>query len=66
MAGPVAAFFALALGACAEDPSWPSVGRITDLSGTMTTAEREKALQDMQQKADQPHSGSAAQSKQTQ
>jgi hypothetical protein len=66
MAGPAAALFALALGACAQDPDWPAVGRITDLSGAMTPEERQQALKDMQQKGGQTRSGSISQSKQTQ
>jgi hypothetical protein len=64
MAGPAVALFALALGACAQDTGWPSLNRITDLTGIMTPEERQKAVQDMQQKGDQTRSGSASQSKQ--
>jgi hypothetical protein len=69
MAGPAAALFALALGACAQNLDWPDVGRINDLSGTMTPDERQKVLQDMQQQqhqAAQTDSGSASEAGQTQ
>jgi hypothetical protein len=65
MAGPAAVLFALALGACAQDSSWPDVGKITDLSGGMTPEERQKAVQDMQQKRDRPRAGRVSQPKQT-
>jgi hypothetical protein len=45
------------LQACAGDPTWPSIGKITDLDNIMTPEERQKAVQDIQ-KDDPNQSGS--------
>jgi len=36
------------LEACSSDPSWPVIGKISDLSNVLTPEERQKALQDLQ------------------
>ena len=66
MAGLAAVLFALGVGACAHSTDWPDVARISDLSGTMTDAERQKALQDMQQRASQTDGGTASEPEQAQ
>ncbi len=43
------------LTACAEDPKYPSLSKISDLGGILTPEERQKAVQDLQ-KQDQVHS----------
>ena len=62
MTGLAAAVLALAfcagLGACASDPDWPTLGKISDLSNVMTPEQRQKALQDLQ-KGDQAQNSSA-------
>ncbi len=61
MTGAAAAVLALALctglGACSSDPSWPTLGKVSDLTNVMTPEERQKALQDLQ-KGDQAQTGS--------
>jgi hypothetical protein len=63
IAGPAAVILALALcaglGACSSDPSWPTIGKVSDLSDAMTPAQREKVLQDLQ-KGDHGQNGTAA------
>ncbi len=62
ISGLAAAALALALcaglGACSSDPSWPTLGKVTDLDNVMTPEQRQKALQDLQ-KGDQGQNGSA-------
>jgi hypothetical protein len=36
------------LNGCASDPSWPTLGKISDLNNILTTEERQKAVQDLQ------------------
>jgi hypothetical protein len=42
--------FALCAGlqACSSDPSWPTLGKVSDLNNILTTEERQKAVQDLQ------------------
>ncbi len=40
------------LPACTSDPSWPTLGKVSDLGNVMTPEERQKAVQELQ-KADQ-------------
>ena len=55
-----AAILALAicagLGACASDPGWPTMGKISDMSNVMTPEQRQKALQDLQKSDTSPSS----------
>jgi hypothetical protein len=53
--------FALLAGlqACASDPSWPTLGKISDLTNIMSAEERQKAVQDLQ-KSDPNHDKDAA------
>jgi hypothetical protein len=53
--------FALLAGleGCASDPSWPTLGKISDLNNILTTEERQKAVQDLQ-KNDPNHDKDAA------
>ena len=46
------------LTACAEDPKYPSLAKISDLGSILTPEERQKAVQDLQ-KQDQTHSAEA-------
>ena len=46
------------LSACAEDPKYPSLSKISDLGAILTPEERQKAVQDLQ-KQDQEHSADA-------
>ncbi len=59
----VASVLALALcaglTACAEDTSYPSLSKISDLGTILTPEERQKAVQDLQ-KQDQTHNSDAA------
>ncbi|MGO9546550.1 MAG: hypothetical protein ACLPPF_17360 [Rhodomicrobium sp.] len=57
-AGAVLALCA-GLQACASDPSWPSISKVTDVGNVMTAEERQKAVQDLQ-KSDSSHDGDAA------
>ncbi|MGO9486665.1 MAG: hypothetical protein ACLPX9_19165 [Rhodomicrobium sp.] len=47
------------LGACASDPEWPTIGKITDLENVMTPEQRQKALEELQ-KADQNQNNNAS------
>jgi hypothetical protein len=53
--------FALCAGmqACSSDPSWPALGKISDLSNILTAEQRQKAVQDLQ-KNDPNHDKDAA------
>jgi uncharacterized membrane protein YgcG len=46
------------LTACADDPKYPSLSKISDLGTILTPEERQKAVQDLQ-KQDQAHSADA-------
>ncbi len=46
------------LTACADDPKYPSLARISDLGSIMTPEERQKAVEDLQ-KQNQAHSSGA-------
>ena len=46
------------LTACAEDPKYPSLSKISELGTILTPEERQKAVQDLQ-KQDQEHSADA-------
>lgn len=52
VAGFAAAALALALcagvGGCSSDPAWPVLGKVSDLTGTMTPEERQKAVEELQ------------------
>jgi hypothetical protein len=37
-----------ALQACSTDPSWPTLGKMSDLTNVLTAEERQKAVQDLQ------------------
>ena len=37
-----------ALQACSSDPSWPTIGKISDLTNVLTSEQRQKAVQDLQ------------------
>jgi hypothetical protein len=56
--------FALCAGlqACSSDPSWPTLGKISDLSNVLTAEQRQKAVQDLQ-KNDPNHDKDAAAAK---
>ena len=56
--GIVTATMCAGLTACAEDPKYPSLSKISDLGGILTPEERQKAVEDLQ-KQDQAHSGDA-------
>ncbi len=47
------------LQACSGDPSWPALGKISDLDNVMTPEQRQKTVQDIQ-KDDPSQSGGAA------
>jgi uncharacterized membrane protein YgcG len=49
-----AAAICAGLTACAEDPKYPSLSKISDLGTILTPEERQKAVQDLQ-KQDQAH-----------
>jgi hypothetical protein len=57
-------FFTLLAGlqACSSDPSWPTLGKISDLSNILTAEQRQKAVQDLQ-KNDPNHDKDAAAAK---
>jgi uncharacterized membrane protein YgcG len=63
LAGVAASFLAMAfcagLAACAEDPKYPSLSKITDLGSILTPEERQKAVEDLQ-KQDQAHNNDAS------
>lgn len=46
------------LSACAEDPKYPSLAKISDLGSILTPEERQKAVEDLR-KQDQAHSADA-------
>jgi hypothetical protein len=56
--------FALSAGlqACSTDPSWPTLGKMSDLTNIMTAEQRQKAVQDLQ-KNDPNHDKDAAAAK---
>jgi uncharacterized membrane protein YgcG len=54
----MAAAICAGLTACAEDPRYPSLSKISDLGSILTPEEREKAVQDLQ-KQDQAHNDDA-------
>ncbi len=54
-AGLMAIVICAGLTACADDPKYPSLAKITDLGSILTPEERQKAVQDLQ-KQDQSHS----------
>jgi hypothetical protein len=58
-AGFLAIAFCAALSACAENPNYPNLSKITELGNILSPEERQKALQDMQ-KQEQTHSSDAA------
>ena len=55
-AGIVAAALCASLSACAEDPNYPSLAKISGLGTILTPAERQKAVQELQK---QDHARSA-------
>jgi hypothetical protein len=57
-AGIVTATMCTGLTACAEDPKYPSLAKISDLGSILTPEERQKAVEDLQ-KQDQAHSADA-------
>jgi hypothetical protein len=57
-AGIVAATMCAGLTACADDPRYPSLAKISDLGSILTPEERQKAVEDLQ-KQDQAHSANA-------
>jgi hypothetical protein len=59
--GGAGLLFAICAGlqACSSDPSWPALGKISDLSNIMTAEQRQKAVQDLQ-KNDPNHDKDAA------
>ena len=57
-AGIVAATMCAGLTACADDPKYPSLSKISDLGSILTPEERQKAVEDLQ-KQDQAHGGDA-------
>jgi hypothetical protein len=59
MAAALALALCTGLGACSSDPSWPTIGKMSDLGNVMTPEQREKALQDLQ-KGDHGQNGTAA------
>ena len=52
------------LAACADDPKYPSLGKISDLENILSPAERQKTVQDLQ-KQDQAHTATSASAVQT-
>jgi uncharacterized membrane protein YgcG len=56
--GIVTATMCAGLTACAEDPKYPSLSKISDLGGILTPEERQKAVEDLQ-KQDQAHGDDA-------
>ncbi len=54
----VAVALCAGLTACADDPKYPSLSKISDLGTILTPEERQKAVQDLQ-KQDQAHSADA-------
>jgi len=46
------------LSACADDPRYPSLAKISDLGSILTPEERQKAVEDLR-KQDQAHSADA-------
>jgi uncharacterized membrane protein YgcG len=46
------------LSACAEDPKYPSLSKISDLGSILTPEERQKAVEDLR-KQEQEHSSDA-------
>jgi hypothetical protein len=56
--GIVAATICTGLTACADDPRYPSLAKISDLGSILTPEERQKAVEDLQ-KQDQAHSADA-------
>ncbi len=57
-AGLIAAAICMGLTACADDPKYPSLAKISDLGSILTPEERQKAVEDLQ-KQDQAHSADA-------
>ena len=57
-AGIAAATMCAGLTACADDPRYPSLAKISDLGSILTPEERQKAVEDLQ-KQDQAHSADA-------
>lgn len=47
------------LTACADDPKYPTLGKISDLENILSPAERQKTVQDLQ-KQDQAHTNTSA------
>jgi hypothetical protein len=56
--GIVMAAMCAGLTACAEDPKYPSLSKISDLGSILTPEERQKAVEDLQ-KQDQVRSADA-------
>jgi hypothetical protein len=56
--GIVTAAMCAGLTACAEDPKYPSLSKISDLGSILTPEERQKAVEDLQ-KQDQVRSADA-------
>ncbi len=54
----MAAAICAGLTACAEDPKYPSLSKISDLGSILTPEERQKAVEDLQ-KQDQTRSADA-------
>ncbi len=57
-AGLMAVAVCVGLSACAEDPKYPSLAKISDLGSILTPEERQKAVEDLR-KQDQAHSADA-------
>jgi hypothetical protein len=56
--GIITAAMCAGLTACAEDPKYPSLSKISDLGSILTPEERQKAVEDLQRQ-DQAHGGDA-------
>lgn len=53
--------FCAGLAACAEDPNYPSLGKISGLENILTPEERQKAVQDLQRQEQVRAQGTAVQ-----
>jgi uncharacterized membrane protein YgcG len=58
-AAAAALFVCVGLTACAEDPKYPSLAKITGLENILSPEERQKAVQDLQ-KQEENHSSDAS------
>ena len=62
----ISLLLAAGLPACTADPSWPALGKVTDLGNVLTPEERQKAVQDMQKSQTQNSSATGTPAKQGQ